>query len=215
MSCRTVGALITATRRGTPCASAQAASCSMTTVAFVARNLSATKAYVCLRTTPRPVSISMNARSSQTSASTATARTATVRITVTVMLATSFRPIAKAASTLMNVAERRRHAPTDVSTCPVRTSADVLTVKTSSRMVTLVDLLTYATLTMVDAVCIINGLSFFSPRFTFLPFSIFTAHECDFVDNKISCSCRKGYKADNDDGKNCIDVNECRENNGG
>lgn len=172
MSCRTVGALITATRRGTPCASAQAASCSMTTVAFVARNLRATKAYVCLRTTPRPVSISMNARSSQTSASTATARTATVRITVTVMLATSFRPIAKAASTLMNVAERRRHAPTDVSTCPVRTSADVLTVKTSSRMVTLVDLLIYATLTMVDAVCIINGLSFFASLHVFTFFNI-------------------------------------------
>lgn len=50
--------------------------------------------------------------------------------------------------------------------------------------------------------------------FTFF-FQSRTAHECDFVDNKILCSCRKGYKVDDDDGKNCIDVDECRENNGG
>lgn len=49
-------------------------------------------------------------------------------------------------------------------------------------------------------------LPFFNP----LP-----AHECDFVDNKISCSCRKGYKVDDDDVKNCVDVDECEESNGG
>lgn len=48
------------------------------------------------------------------------------------------------------------------------------------------------------------------------PFHVLaSAHECDFVDNKILCSCRKGYKADNDDEKNCVDVDECKENNGG
>lgn len=40
------------------------------------------------------------------------------------------------------------------------------------------------------------------------------AHECDFVDNKISCSCRKGYKVDDVDEKNCVDVDECLEHNG-
>lgn len=50
----------------------------------------------------------------------------------------------------------------------------------------------------------------------FSPFqSSRTAHECDFVDNKILCSCRKGYKVDDDDEKNCVDVDECKDNNGG
>ncbi|XP_070502012.1 fibrillin-2-like [Chironomus tepperi] len=40
------------------------------------------------------------------------------------------------------------------------------------------------------------------------------AHECDFVDNKVSCSCRKGYKVDDVDEKNCVDVDECMDNNG-
>jgi hypothetical protein len=43
---------------------------------------------------------------------------------------------------------------------------------------------------------------------------IMTAHECDSVDNKISCSCRKGYRVDDVDEKNCVDVDECRESNG-
>lgn len=52
-------------------------------------------------------------------------------------------------------------------------------------------------------------------HFTFFNLLSYTAHECDFVDNKISCSCRKGYKVDDDDVKNCVDVDECEENNGG
>lgn len=70
---------------------------------------------------------------------------------------------------------------------------------------------------MVVAVCIMNwklhidDISLHSWLFLY----VFTAHECDFVDNKIACSCRKGYKVDDDDDKNCVDVDECRESNGG
>lgn len=57
---------------------------------------------------------------------------------------------------------------------------------------------------MEAVVCIINDVekSLFYKNFSL-------AHECDFVDNKIICSCRKGYKVDDDDEKNCVDVDEC------
>jgi hypothetical protein len=29
------------------------------------------------------------------------------------------------------------------------------------------------------------------------------------VDNKVTCSCRKGYRVDDNDEKNCLDVDEC------
>lgn len=35
------------------------------------------------------------------------------------------------------------------------------------------------------------------------------------MDNKILCSCRKGYRVDDVDEKNCVDEEECLENNGG
>lgn len=83
----------------------------------------------------------------------------------------------------------------------------------------------YATSTTEAAVCIINGFKSYFPfvdisftsssSFQCSLFLIHTAHECDFADNKILCSCRKGYKVDDDDEKNCVDVDECRENNGG
>lgn len=38
------------------------------------------------------------------------------------------------------------------------------------------------------------------------------AHKCDFEENKISCSCHKGYFLHDRD---CHDINECKENNGG
>lgn len=53
------------------------------------------------------------------------------------------------------------------------------------------------------------------PFFYSLIHSFPPAHECDSVDNKISCSCHKGYKVDDDDEKNCVDVNECEVKNGG
>lgn len=52
---------------------------------------------------------------------------------------------------------------------------------------------------------------FFIHHKLFSSLFIHLAHECDFVDNRIMCSCRKGYKVDDDDEKNCVDVNECND----
>lgn len=65
---------------------------------------------------------------------------------------------------------------------------------------------------MEAVVCIINDVekNLFLPIINFFFYSNHhTAHECDFVDNKIMCTCRKGYEVDDDDEKNCVDVDEC------
>ncbi len=64
---------------------------------------------------------------------------------------------------------------------------------------------------MATVVCIINDVQpfFIHHKIKIFFFTSHLAHECDFVDNKIICSCRKGYKVDDEDEKNCIDINEC------